>query len=86
MLRLIKTDLKRIIKDKLFLITLIIAVVFALMNPLIYKLLTVALGFEGEDMGMLGILISSKQLLFSSFSLSNNFGLMLPVFISIIIC
>ena len=47
MLRLIKTDLKRIIKDKLFLITLIIAVVFALMNPLIYKLLTVALGFEG---------------------------------------
>ena len=86
MLRLIKTDLKRIIKDKLFLITLIIAVVFALMNPLIYKLLTVALGFEGEDMGMLGILISSKQLLFSSFSLSNNFGLMIPVFISIIIC
>ena len=39
MLNLLKTDLKRVCKDKLFLILCIIAAAFAIFNPLVYKLL-----------------------------------------------
>jgi ABC-type transport system involved in multi-copper enzyme maturation permease subunit len=35
---------------------------------------------------MLGLGIDAKTMLFSSFSLSNNFGLILPIFVAIILC
>lgn len=88
MTNLIKVDLKRILKDKLFLITIIIAVAFAFLTPLLYLVLFNVLEFEIEGPGLetIGFNVSSKTLLFSAFSLSNNFGMILPIFISVIIC
>lgn len=87
MLRLIKTDLKRILKDKLFLVTLILAGIFAVITPVLYKIIAVTLGSIDEEMTeMLGMFVHTKDMFFSSFSLGNNFGLVLPIFIAIIIC
>lgn len=78
---LIVTDLKRIIKDKLFLISVIIAAAFALFNPLLYKVMFSAI--EMED--MLGAVVSTESLYTSSFALGNNLGLIAPIFITIIL-
>ena len=48
MIRLLKTDLRRIIKDKLFLISCIIALVFAFVSPLLYKGMFALLGVEDD--------------------------------------
>ena len=61
-------DLKRILKDKLFLITIIIAVAFAFLTPLLYLVLFNVLEFEIEGPGLetIGFDVSSKTLLSSS--------------------
>lgn len=82
MLNLYITDLKKIIKDKLFLVTCILAAILAIGNPLTYKLLFDALGV-GE---LLGDLMSAKSLFFSSFSPGNNIGVIMPILIAIIVC
>ncbi len=83
MLNLIKSDLKRIVKDKLFTIVLIIAGAFALLTPLMYvglfKLLDGA-----ED--LLGMVVNGKALYFDCFYPSGNAGLIIPVLIAIILC
>ena len=96
MTRLLYCDFKRVLKDKLFLIMLIVGAVFALTTPLMYAAIFSGLGFDsmiGAEEGttselyaMLGIAIDAKTMFFSSFSLSNNFGLVAPVFISIVLC
>ena len=45
MRELIKTDLKRMIKDKLFLIAILIGLGFAVTSPLLYKIMLVFLFF-----------------------------------------
>jgi len=87
MRNLLKTDLKRILKDKLFLILCIIGGVFALFNPLVYKLLFSALDLEetATEMGA-ALNVSAKNLFFSAFIPGDNFGLILPIFLSIILC
>lgn len=79
---LLKTDLRRLIKDKLFLVVCILGAVFAVFSPLLYKVLFGAL--EVED--MLGMTVNAKTLFFSAFSLGSNFGFIVPILISIIIC
>ncbi len=76
------TDIKRILKDKLFLVTCILAGVFSAVNPLLYKLLFVALGIE--DAG--GMMINSKSLFFTAFAPGDNLGLIMPILIAIIVC
>lgn len=85
MLKLLVTDYKRILKDKLFLVICIIGLAFALFTPLLYKVLFSSLQGEGMD-DLLSMYVSAKQILFSSFSLTNNFGLILPIFLMIIVC
>ena len=76
------TDLKRIFKDKLFLITVILAGVFAVVNPLLYYAL-----FQVLELGeLLGQLVSAKSLFFTSFLPGDNLGLIMPILIAIIIC
>ena len=76
------TDLKRILKDKLFLVTCILAGVFAIINPLLNKVL-----FEALDLGeMLGMMVSAKSMLFSSFLPSDNVGLIMPILIAVVVC
>lgn len=82
MAKLLKVDLKRIFKDKLLLVVAIIGVVLALTTPLIYKFIYLFIG--ADDTGLLGSLLSIKTMFYSSFSLSNNIGFIIPVFLLII--
>jgi ABC-type transport system involved in multi-copper enzyme maturation permease subunit len=81
-------DFARILKDKLFLVACIVGGVFAFITPLMYQLIFSSLGgAETEEMLMaMGLSITAKSQFFDAFSLGNNFGLVLPVLISIIIC
>ena len=83
MLNLLKNDLLRTVKDKLFLIACIIAGAFALVNPLLYKVLFSSL--ELESGGLIGT-VNAKSLFFSAFMPGDNMGLILPVLIAIVIC
>lgn len=86
---LLKADLKRSFKDKLFMVICIIAGAFAVVTPLLYKGIIAMLEVESGTMAeleMLGLGINAKAMFFSSFSLGNNFGLILPVFVAIILC
>ena len=83
MRELLKTDLRRIIKDKLFLIVCIVGAGFALFTPFLYKGLSLLVGIEDE---LLGLFTNSKSIFFTSFSLSGNFGLILPILLAIVLC
>lgn len=83
MTRLLKADFKRFFKDKLFLVSCIIALVFSFITPLLYKLIfSSLLQFEMEELGMI---LNLNTLFFQSFSLSNNAGMIVPILIVIII-
>lgn len=86
MLKLLGTDLKRIIKDKLFIVICIIGGLFALLNPLINLVLVAIVKIPDPSyFELLGLAMSGKVAFFTFFNPSNNFGLILPIFISIII-
>lgn len=81
---LLKTDLKRMIKDKLFLIAAIIGLGFAVTTPLLYKGLILLLD-DQAGMEMFGFMFTSKSILGTSFSPMSNYGLILPVLLGIVI-
>lgn len=83
MRELITTDLCRIVKDKLFLVSCILGGVFALFTPLLYELLVLAIA---PDIEMMGLLVDAKTIFFSSFLPGSNFGLTLPILLSVVIC
>lgn len=83
MRELLKTDLRRILKDKLFLVVCILGVVFAVSTPLLNQLIIVGLDIS-EEMSV--SFATAKSMFFSSFSLSGNFGLILPILLSIVLC
>lgn len=84
MTKLLKTDLKRIVKDKLFVVVCIIGAVFSLVTPFLYKLLFSGIDMsEGED--IISMFVSINGMFFQSFSMSNNFGLIVPILLIIII-
>ncbi len=82
MFSLLKIDLKRVLKDKLFLVLIILAGVFAVITPLLYEMMFVLL--EAEEFA--GMMIDGKTIFFSSFSAGNNLGLIAPVLIMIVLC
>ena len=82
MTNLIKTDFKRILKDRLFLILCIIGGAFAVIIPLLYKGLFSVVGAEE----VLAMTMSAKSLFFTAFSPSDNFGLILPILLAIVLC
>lgn len=84
MSKLLLSDLKRIIKDKLFLVVCIIGIAFAIITPLLYYIIFGSME-DMPELDMMGISFTAKSIFFGAFSPSNNFGLMLPVFVSIII-
>ena len=90
MLKLLKVDLKRVFKDKLFLVMGILALAFAVATPLLYVVIFSSLGLNTDEMSMtleaLGMSITAKSMFFQSFSLGNNLGLILPVLLAIILC
>lgn len=86
MLNLLKTDLKRVFKDKLFLILCIIAAGFAFFNPVVYKVLFLLVDMEEMETMGLGMAIDAKTLFFTSFSPGNNLGLIMPIFAALVLC
>lgn len=84
MKNLLRTDFKRIWKDKLLLVMGILAVVFALSTPLLYALLFS--GLDMEDGGLLSSMLPAKNQFFASFSIGNNLGLLAPILLAIALC
>lgn len=90
MTKLLKCDLLRVIKDRLFWVVCILAAVFALITPLLYAAIysgidAVADG-SSDVLELMGLGMDGKTIFFSAFSLSNNFGLIVPVLLAIILC
>ena len=83
MSKLIRSDLSRVLRDKLFLITCIIGGTFAMFTPLLFKLIFAGLGAGFED--LTGAYTSPKTLFFNAFSPGNNFGLIVPILLGIIL-
>ena len=84
MKNLLKTDFKRILKDKLLIVMGILAVVFAVITPLLYAVLFSNIGIEDDP--MISAYISGKAQFFGTFSLGNNLGLIAPVLLAIALC
>ena len=84
---LIKIDLVRIFKDKLFLIAAIITGAFSVFTPLLYKLLFSMLDTDGiEGAGSSMFTPSARDMFFTAFTPGNNLGLIVPIFVTIILC
>ncbi len=81
MVNLLKSDLKRMFKDKLFLITCIIGAGFGILTSLLYYGLNFLVDSIEEGMAM----FYAKDALAASFAPLNNFGFILPIFICIIL-
>ncbi len=85
MTNLIRSDFKRFFKDKLFMVVCILAVVFAVITPLIY-VVTFRIVGDVDPMTdqMLSGYVSGKGQFFGAFSFGNNLGLIAPLLIAII--
>ncbi|MBE7085208.1 MAG: hypothetical protein E7368_04045 [Clostridiales bacterium] len=81
MRNLLKTDLYRIVKDKLFLVLAILAGVFALITPLANFALLYT--FEEEN---IRYAMDAKSLFLNAFGAGSNFGLICPILLTIALC
>ncbi len=87
MTRLIRSDFKKFFKDKLFLVVCILAVVFAVITPLLYIVLFSSVGeMDAMTEQMLSGYVTAKGQFFACFSFGNNLGLIAPLLIGIILC
>lgn len=84
MVELIKSDFRRVLKDKLFMVVCILAAAFALITPLLYKAIFSSLDPSMEAM-MAGTVLA-KDNFFGAFSLGNNFGFVMPFLLAIVLC
>ncbi len=78
---LLKADLRRMLKDKLFFIACIIGAGFALLSSVLYLGLNAIVSSVEDGMP----LFYAKDSLAQSFAPLNNFGIAIPIFICIII-
>ena len=86
MTQLIKSDFRKFFKDKLFLVVCILAVVFAVITPLMYVALIGGMGkLDPTTEEMFSSYLSSKSQFFGAFSFGNNLGLIAPLLIGIIL-
>ncbi len=86
MYKLLKADLKRVVHDKLFLISCIIGGVFALIGPLMYKAIFAFMGADDQMLEMMGAMPTAKSMLFQAFLPGGDLGLILPILITIVLC
>ena len=84
MRRLLKADLFRVIKSRLTLIALILAVAFPVLIVLMYAGIGWISGFEEDFPG--GSLFNANFVISSVYSLTNNIGLVIPAFAGILVC
>ncbi len=84
MKRLLKADIYRVLKNKLSLIALILAVAFPLLIVLMYAGIRAISGLSGEEGA--DILFNANSIIGSVYSLTNNLGLVIPAFAGILVC
>lgn len=84
MTNLLKADFRRVLKDKLLLVMGILAVVFAVITPLLYVLIFSGSGLADDP--MISAMVSAKTQFFGAFSIGNNMGLIAPVLLTIVLC
>lgn len=78
MLNLLKADFYKLFKSKLTYISLIIFIILSLLLIVLYKGISIIGDTYSE-----GFEISGKSIMFGSFSLTNNTGLLIPIFAGI---
>ena len=81
---LIKADLKRVLKDKLMRVLIILAVVFAVITPISSAIILSVVDVSSDP--MIAALLSAKGLFFQSFSMTNNLGFIAPILLAIVLC
>lgn len=80
---LLKTDLRRIFKDKLFLVVCILGTLLASFTPLLYKGLALFIGIDDE---LIVMFANGKSMFFSAFAPGSNFGFILPILLALVLC
>lgn len=83
MSKLLKADFYHMRKSRLTLIALILAVAFPVLIVVLFSGMDLMAGLGGSDDGSL---FTANYIISSVFSLTNNLGLVLPVFAGIIVC
>ena len=84
--KLLLSDLKRIFKDKIFIVACIVGICFALLTPIILLVLTILIEFFNlQELSFLKESFYGRTIFFGSFNPGNNFGLILPILVSIIV-
>lgn len=88
MTALLRADFLRVRRDIILPIALIALAAFALITPLFYLLLNAMPAEDLAQLESMGISpsASGRSVFLSSLSLSNNFGMILPIFIAILVC
>lgn len=85
MSKLLKADFFRVLKSKLTYIIVGIAVLMPLLTCLLYLGINNLIGLIDES-GELISFVNGRILIFSSYSMTNNIGIVIPIFASIFIC
>ena len=86
MKRLLATDLRSLLKSKLTLIGLIIAVTLPLLIVLVFVGIRALMKMDDPEMdAFVDMTINAKTVISTSFSLTSNVGIVLPVFSGIIV-
>ena len=86
MINLLRTDFYRLIKNKLVLISLIVAAAFPFVIAAAFCGLKALVSLDGEEMGdIIDAVLDSHMLVASTFSFTNNFGIALPIFATILV-
>lgn len=84
---LLKVDFKRVLKDKLFLVMCILALVFSTINPLLMGGIQSIMDDESLQMvEAAGMTLTGQGQFFDAFTFGNNLGIIAPVLIAIILC
>ena len=83
---LIRSDFYRVFKSKLGIVSVILTVLFPLLTAALFRLIR-EIGYSiAEDAGpMIDLALNAFTLIASSFSFTNNIGLILPVFAAILV-
>ena len=88
MSKLFAADMYKIIKSKLTLVLLIIAVglpVLLVLTSFFMKLFAASLVSDPTEEALINSMFDAKTLMASSFSMTNNLGLIIPIFSAIIV-
>ena len=88
MSKLFAADMYKIIKSKLTLVLLIIAVglpVLLVLTSFFLQLFAASLTSDPTEEALVSSLFDAKTLMASSFSMTNNLGLIIPIFSAIIV-